>query len=1214
MKKTLKIALACAFGASLVFVGCTKDFSADINKLDSRVAALESVDAATRLASLEQNVASLQSALNTAEQAIGAANSKISTLESEVATIKNTYATTAAVEAKIKELEKIYATKTELQNLKTTLESALNTAKTELNNAITALGGRLDDAIEKLEKEKASKQELNDVKVALENADKAITKRINEEIVPAITAVEGRATALEARANALEDRATALETAVALIDERLVAAEGEIAKLLQETIPGINADIKDIQDRLGIAEDQIYALSERIQSITAAPCVGPDNCEVVVVNFSTIDTAVVKMNFKVTPAEAASVINPTLVVTSAQTRGAAAYGDTQYYAEYKPVTFDANPQTGFVTVIANISPIKADGLSYWVSLRHTLTDNAGEIDIMSDPVEAIVGEPVALTGENLAWFQDGKIVPTPKDAVETVYQVLGANGPQLFTKLDEKDFTTLKFGEPQLYNDVFKGFDIRVKAKVLANWYNGSKDEYITLATLQQITDAPAEAVAVTCDYAAKTVYEPAETWQEAVAGTVIDPKKTPDKTTMFGCNWVKPLDLDVAVAWLPAELYDEDSDPNLYVNKINAVGTSLKYTVGDDTSKDNKDGICIGGKAFPTLQATYRFRLARHEESTPLAVNINEPIKWDYVNFNKTCGNPGTPTPNAYFINKTWLGAVSELNLFDGVESTRIYKATDAKKAVVKDAWAKFDRIEKSQKIVDVQFNGVPYDKADTKYIAEWEETNYNENGVSYNAYLTQIPFTVKARHADVTLAYTPTAFVPSATKGGEVIIAKLLDDSFAVAQGGKFDPYWLGSIEKTEANVKDDFKTNVSLTATKVVINDNKGNKDSKKEYTKAKTPAAEQLGWFTLTPKLGEKSALGYPAAKLEYGYTYEVTFEGTIYDVKFTYTVTFTTKTPDYQLTTTAYVVNNNAPLEGQVINLGSTLAPYYIYDIQDAHFTKYLRVVNFDKATGENLTIDIALTEVTTKAGKVEAQNCTGAVVSENSYDKTQGVINDNVIAVWNRNIFTQGTAATVANYQGRQVKVVATLKDKGVTINSKEFTLTIQDPVKIDGGVQNVVRVSAEDKEINVLKNVEVTGILPSNYEYGETVDLLRQPVTIIPGVHWVTNSIESPSYGEYTTSLINRYYYQQINTIAAQEFKDMKVTLNGQPHSFSPEEAIMEGYVLTLRKDNCEGVLDIEIPLTVNTAYGKVIGTAKIHVVQGTETTEEEIQRIPEE
>lgn len=42
MKKTLKSALVCAFGAALVLVGCSKDFTQDINNLDSKIAALTS--------------------------------------------------------------------------------------------------------------------------------------------------------------------------------------------------------------------------------------------------------------------------------------------------------------------------------------------------------------------------------------------------------------------------------------------------------------------------------------------------------------------------------------------------------------------------------------------------------------------------------------------------------------------------------------------------------------------------------------------------------------------------------------------------------------------------------------------------------------------------------------------------------------------------------------------------------------------------------------------------------------------------------------------------------------------------------------------------------------------------------------------------------------------------------------------------------------------
>ena len=141
MKKFFRVALVCALaGATLLYTGCTKDYSEDINslqaKVDSNTGAINTLKdqvAALEAAKAEhaQAIQAAQKAIKDLQDADVELNRKLANLESQVATntgdiatikqqITDLQAADAALTKRISDLEgTVAAHETWLQNLET---------------------------------------------------------------------------------------------------------------------------------------------------------------------------------------------------------------------------------------------------------------------------------------------------------------------------------------------------------------------------------------------------------------------------------------------------------------------------------------------------------------------------------------------------------------------------------------------------------------------------------------------------------------------------------------------------------------------------------------------------------------------------------------------------------------------------------------------------------------------------------------------------------------------------------------------------------------------------------------------------------------------------------------------------------------------------------------------------------------------------------------
>ena len=202
MKKIFRMALVIALaGASLLYTGCTKDVSADINKVANDLANYEAEinakvnDLEGKISSLNSAIASLTDAYQKADaalqKAIDANASDIKALQADVDGIK---ADITALQGKVKANEEAiaaikadlanYATKKELADAQTALEEKINAAVAAAENA----NKELETAL--LAKIDAMQTVINEAKTAIQaNADAIADLQAAQEAVNAAAEV-----------------------------------------------------------------------------------------------------------------------------------------------------------------------------------------------------------------------------------------------------------------------------------------------------------------------------------------------------------------------------------------------------------------------------------------------------------------------------------------------------------------------------------------------------------------------------------------------------------------------------------------------------------------------------------------------------------------------------------------------------------------------------------------------------------------------------------------------------------------------------------------------------------------------------------------------------------------------------------------------------------------------------------------------------------------
>ena len=158
MKKIFRMALVFALaGATLMYTGCSKDYTEDINNVKSSVSDLQN-----KLGELNNELSALKSSVSSLEAAYKAADDLI---KGDVNDLKTRV---AKVEEAVKDLSK-YATKDELNEAVKGVEKKISDAKAEIKKTTDDLQKQINDLKEKLAKDEEAIKKLEAAQKEVDN-------------------------------------------------------------------------------------------------------------------------------------------------------------------------------------------------------------------------------------------------------------------------------------------------------------------------------------------------------------------------------------------------------------------------------------------------------------------------------------------------------------------------------------------------------------------------------------------------------------------------------------------------------------------------------------------------------------------------------------------------------------------------------------------------------------------------------------------------------------------------------------------------------------------------------------------------------------------------------------------------------------------------------------------------------------------------------------
>ncbi len=268
MKKTLKIALSCALGAVL-FVGCTKDYTPEINNLSNRVQTLESQNLADKVSALESTVNNLGTSISTLDAQIKATDAKIAEC-AKTSDLVALYATKAELEAAKAEMTKAwtladatisskfdnYYTKSDVESL---LDSKIGTSVATLETKLIEYVGAQKDAV------------VKDLTTLINNTASANYDRITKEQSDALkAAVETLNKTIDANKDAAaKDLANAVTTLNKTIDANKDAAAKDLAAAVEALNKAINSNkdaaAKDLENAVALLNKTIDTNKDAIE-------------------------------------------------------------------------------------------------------------------------------------------------------------------------------------------------------------------------------------------------------------------------------------------------------------------------------------------------------------------------------------------------------------------------------------------------------------------------------------------------------------------------------------------------------------------------------------------------------------------------------------------------------------------------------------------------------------------------------------------------------------------------------------------------------------------------------------------------------------------------------------------------------------------------------------------------------------------------------------
>ena len=295
MKKIIRIASVIALAsASLLYVGCTKDFSADIAKTNQDVAAL---------------------------------NQKIETLNSTVQTINST-------------VENLKTTKADL-----TVVNALGDRVATAEGNITTLGGKIDGLDAKLTSTKT------DLEAAIATAKKEAIDAASTDAAAKLAAAK---TELEGLISDVNKRADSLATVTAATEKNVVAlrADADTLKLRADDFEARIAALEGRVDALAARITSIVAVPSMNNELLL---ISADTAKAHSNNPSFVDTAYFTATFKVLPKAAVASIDESKIKLSVKEGlvRASLGADTTFNVS-KVIK---NEKDGEITVFAGLSEI-----------------------------------------------------------------------------------------------------------------------------------------------------------------------------------------------------------------------------------------------------------------------------------------------------------------------------------------------------------------------------------------------------------------------------------------------------------------------------------------------------------------------------------------------------------------------------------------------------------------------------------------------------------------------------------------------------------------------------------------------------------------------------------------------------------------------------------------------------------------------------------------
>ena len=1060
------------------------------------------------------------------------------------------------------------------ENLKATiatLQSAVDAANKTINDlkankadvsaleaAKNALQAQIDALTEKLNKQ----EEIH--KADIERLDAAV-KGINEEIT-AINAAIAKINATDARQDEeIKALGKKVEEYYSELSAAISANKAAIAQL-QADLDNLTAVVKSLEDRVEAyyreLGEKIDALAARIQSLVADAPVDASEINTLVwgdfQSSASQSITYLDMTFTVTPAECAEALNEDnveVIVTEGLNVTRAADKDEAY----APTKVTVDPETGKVTVHANINQKTSLENAYWVALKVKGEDEAGEIAKMSQFVKATEGTGVRNVFSYATWYDK----QARKAVAENIIYLPTVHMPW---KANVKNGVAVETPNVMTYTekDIFGNYEIRFEMPNKELWTAaqvaelfGIEDVEVSAPATPHIYDAAGKAAAAG-SYEAKTL--------------TFTPDSKDSNNITFNAEFPEANDLknrelvgsSVYVAYGAIQLNVEEG---FIEDLINWIREHILKPVVDRTLFN----IQIGDQTLKGFGIVYTADIVKntvHSQATDTKIDY----AWDYIHYDHTgalC---------QVFENCVWSFKDVSLTYADlhWSRTDAIYDAATNTKITDAGAYATLKKTAIDMFTFGIE--NVKFGATARNLYAAYTEDDSNAANIIYTTYSTDIPFTVEPRHADVAKELAAT-ITPKQTKDGKVTFTK---GPLALAFADDV-PAWVGVEKKTAADLFAAFK------AVNATINPAKVTEDGVDVTAKKASAITLNFDYATAT----DKSEIAYAAGTFDYGKTYVLTFNATAFGgVKFTWTVTLTTNESPFALVTTPIVKvtedANTVVLQGrsQTLNKefnGVTYKQWFTFE--QAHFNKYLEVSVADKAAfaDEAITLDFV------DAYKPEGHLC--YQYSDDTKALLEGVYNtgnfgkvdfsalkasaagalkpEGGLATFEDNAILNWVIDDVTAFRGRKVEVMAYLKVGNTVVDKKLLTFVPEEPVLSLTATKEIElqRVPGEDSVVDLFSVLSVNGV----YD-GYKAQLLTETTPKSMVYTWANLTVPTP-------------FYQTELVIAP--VKEWTVTLNGE--KFSLTDGINYKFAdpknlnqLTLIQDNNAGTLVMEIPVTL--------------------------------